>query len=503
METHLPSPDDERKPFLPTIEQARLVLTWFALSGLGTYIYRRGIIEMAKGWGKSPLVAALSIAELAGPVIFDGWDADGRPVGRERRAGDVPPLIQIAAVSEEQTDNTYGALYSMLTARGGSVAEELRIDLGRTRLLLHDRPGELHPVTASAGSREGQRVTFAVLDETHLWTPSNGGVKLAATLRRNAAKMNGRTIETTNAPTIGGKSVAERSEADVERGFSGILHYAVRPEVEPQPDWTDAELLTSLRHVYGDASWVPLDRLVKDIRDPATNWDDALRYFFNVRTVGAGRAVDPRRWDELGKPQDVPDQTAIGLGFDGSISQDATVLRGCTMDGYSFSLGIWQRKPDDPPDWTVPRSEVHQAVAEAFARYRVGRMLCDPPKWYSEIETWTTKYGKDAEGDPIVLALDTNQPRRFAPATDRWLTGLREGTHTHDNDPLTNDHVKSAHLRKVRDADDEADGRTKYVLVKGEERKRIDAAVADVLAYEAAMTMPPPKERREPKFSWR
>ena len=33
----------------------------------------------------------------------------------------------------------------------------------------------------------------------------------------NAGKMNGRTFETTNAPVIGDKSVAERSEGDVER----------------------------------------------------------------------------------------------------------------------------------------------------------------------------------------------------------------------------------------------------------------------------------------------
>jgi hypothetical protein len=51
----------------------------------------------------------------------------------------------------------------------------------------------------------------------------------------------------------------------------------------------------------------------------------------------------------------------------------------------------------------------------------------------------------------------------------------------------------------VRLADDEADGRTRYVLVKGDDKGRIDAAVADVLAYEAAMTMPDAAER-EPEF---
>jgi hypothetical protein len=89
-----------------------------------------------------------------------------------------------------------------------------------------------------------------------------------------------------------------------------------------------------------------------------------------------------------------------------------------------------------------------------------------------------------------VLFFDTNQARRFAPAVDRWRTGLAEGSHTHDGDPLTTEHVLAAHLRKVRLTDDADDGRTNFVLVKGEDGGRIDGAVADVLAYHAAMTMP-------------
>jgi len=491
MSTHLPSPSNEKDPFVLTDEQAKLLLLWYGLDPrTGSFIYRRAIIERAKGWGKSPLVAANDLAEFCGPVCFDGWDADGEPVGVPWGTGDRPaPWVQIAAISEDQTDNTYGALYDLLTANDHRAAKELGVDDGRTRLYLKNKPGRLEPVTASAGSREGQRVTHGTLDETHLWKPRNHGVKLAATIRRNVAKMGGRTVETTNAPTIGEKSVAERSGGDADRGHKGILWYSKRPLVEPDPDWSDDQMIEALDEAYGDAYWIDRRRLLKEIRDPATAWDDALRFYFNIRTVGAGRAVDPRRWDELAAPRDIPEGTPIGLGFDGSISHDATVLRGCTLDGYSFDLGIWQ-PPPGAVDWQVPRSEVHQAVHEAFARYRVGRMLCDPPKWWTEIEQWSEKYNRP--GKERVLGLDTNSKSKFAPAVDRWLTAIREGVHTHDGDSLTGDHVKSAHLEKVRDAADDTDGRTLYVLVKGEEKRRIDAAVADVLAYHAAMTMTPP-----------
>jgi hypothetical protein len=446
---------------------------------------------MAKGWGKSPLLASVAIAELVLPVLFAGWDGNGEPVARPWGTADSPPpWVQIAAVSEDQTDNTYLTLYEMLVANDGRAASDLGIDVGRTRLYLSGKPGRLEPVTAAAGSREGQRVTFAVLDETHLWTTQNKGLKLARTLRRNAAKMGGRTFETTNAPELGENSVAERSGNDYDSGEPGILFIARRPEIEPDPSWTDERLRTEIAYCYGDARWIDPDRLVAEIRDPATPWNDALRFYFNIRTAGAGKAIDPRRWDELASPQEVPAGTPVGLGF--KHSHGATVLRGCTQEGYSFLIGAWAPPPGDL-DWSVSRAEVNEAVAQAFDTYTVGRMFCDPPQWRTEVETWAKAFG-----DEIVLALETSSPRRFAPAVDRWLVSLREKTHTHDGDPMTGLHVRAAHLRKVRVTDPDDDSRTMYVLIPGSEGGQIAAAVADVLCLEAAMTM---EVRPEPEVA--
>ncbi len=490
MADHLPSPADPSQPFTLTDEQATFILRWYAVDAeTGEPLHRRAEIEMAKGWGKSPLAGAIALAELAGPVVFDRWDGT-EPLGRKWDN----PWVQIAAVSEDQTDNTYSSMYEMLVANDNRAAKALGIDQGRTRLYLHGRPGRLEPVTAAAGSREGQRVTFAVLDETHLWTRRNGGVKLAGTLRRNAAKMGGRTLETTNAPLLGEKSVAEQSGMD-----PGVLHYARRPKVVPDPDWTDEQILAALDETYGDAYWIDRHRLLAEIRDPATSWDDAVRFYFNTRSQGAGRAVDPRLWSSLARSREVPTGTRIGAGFDGSVSRDATVLQGCTADGHSFNIDKWVRPIGASPDWTVPHLLVQEAIERMFERYDVGKLLADPFYWHTEVETWQRQFGDGPDGRPRVEPLDSNQPTRFAPAVDRWLAALREGVHTHDADPIVTEHVTAAHLRKVRINDDESDGRTKYVLIKGDDHGRIDGAIADVLAYQAAMTMPealPPPEVR-------
>src|SRR5574342_424267 len=114
---YLANPRDASTPLVFTDDQARILVEWYALHPVtGQYIYRRGASRRAKGCGKSPVEAAKAIAELSGDVRPAGWDARGEPVGRPwGTAGDPSPWVQIAAVSEDQTENTYAAIYEVLT----------------------------------------------------------------------------------------------------------------------------------------------------------------------------------------------------------------------------------------------------------------------------------------------------------------------------------------------------------------------------------------------------
>ena len=507
MTAHLPSPSDHSRELVLTDEQARIVLAFYRLDPVtGDFTNRRARLEMAKGWGKSPLLAAVALAEFAGPVRFGGWDDDGEPVG-------VPvhwPVVEVAAVSLDQADNTWAALYEMLGANDGRAARELGIDAGRTRMYLTGgRPGHLRPVTAESSSREGARLTFAVLDETHLWRRDNGGVRLAAALRRNAAKMDGRTWETTNAPVTGQGSVAEESG---DAAVPGVLHVCRRAREVPERDWPTERLRAELEWVYGDSWWAPVDRILAEIADPANDWDDILRFYFNLRSAGKARAVDPGQWDALERHVEVSDGSRVALGFDGSLSLDSTVLRACTPGGYSFSLPGWSwvRPTGDAmrawalahpgEDWRVPRDQVDEAVAQAFARFDVGLMRPDAAFWRDEITRWQRLYG-----EAVVVPFDTNSHRQMAPAFDRWRTAVATGAHTHDGDPVVSEHVRAMHTAHPRGAVRGDDGRLPVVPVKGDDRAKIDGGLADILAYHAAMTMAAelaPARSGPPAASW-
>lgn len=475
------------------------------------FVHRRGLLVGPQKLGKNPLIATHVCVEGVGPALFAGWaGADdgwscrdngcrcgweypylpGEPMGMPWPT----PLIQITAFSEDSTENTYDSLRPMIEQ--GPLAD-LIPKTGEEFIRLPGG-GRIDTVTSSNQSRLGQRTTFVPQDELGLWTKTNKMVKLADTQYRNLSGMSGRAALTSNAWDPAEHSVAQQQyespATDIYRQFvrpSATLSYRDRRDRRRihRIVYPPEVLRENGGHLDLDAIEAEAADLV--IRDLA----QAARFYGNVLMAGSDVAVDADLWDGLAHRTDVPAGTLIGLGFDGSVSQDATVLRGCTREGYSFLIGAWVRPPG-AVNWRVDRTAVHQAVAAAFTRYSVGRFLADPPKWSSEIEQWAELYGAET-----VLGFDTNQARRMAPAVDRWLTALREGTHTHDGDPVTSEHVKAVHLRKVRLAEDSDDGRTMYVLVKGDDHRKIDAAVADVLSFEAAMTMPDVTEH-ETEFAW-
>jgi hypothetical protein len=481
---HLVVPDGPfaGEPLEFTDEQLTLLVRWYQLDDRGRFVYRRGSKRAPQGAGKSPFLGAMSLAELAGPVRFGGWDANGEPVGVRMPH----PWVQVAACSEDQTDNTFAAAYAM--AVESDLADKV-IDIGRTIMYLAGgEQGRLEPVTASAGSRLGQRLTYTVLDETHLWTQRNGGHKLAATLRRNASKMSGRTFESTNAFLVGEDSVAERTWQAAQKGAAGLLYEAF--EAPPVEDLTDRNaVLEALRVAYGDAvRWVPIERIANEVSDPGVDPDDVRRFYLNQLTSGGLCPFALEVWDELAKPRDVPEGTRIALGFDGSISQDRTVLYGCVPGErpYVFQIRSWSR-PANAPDWRVPRLEVHAAVRHAFARWRVGKFFCDPPKWESEVEGWQKEFGTPT--DPLrVEPLDTNQARKFAPECERFATDIRERRLEHDGSADLRGSLSACAKKQVRLADNPDDGRTRFVIVKADTRK-IDDAVGAILARAAAATM--------------
>lgn len=445
--------------------------------------YRKGQLMDPKGKGKSPEAAKFSVAELELPIVFDGWDANGDPVGRPRRKP--TPWVQIAAVSLDQTDNTYGALLELLSEHDGTAADRLGLDPGDTRVVRRsNHRARIDKVTASAGAREGQPITAAVKDETHLWTPTNGGVNLARTIDRNLGKMDGFGLETTNQVDPSINSVAQATDEAATAKAPGLYQRkATAPHVVSLGD--TRLLRRSLKLLYRDSPWVDVERIIEEIRDPSTPEADARRFYLNEAWAGADAAWDASLWDARRHPDELAhpvDRDPIALGFDGARFHDATALIGVRLeDRHEFLIAAWEKPADvDDDEWEVPEDEVDNAMELAHDTWRVNLAYCDPPYWRDNVDRWAGKYGP-------VKKWETARRKPMAYAVRAYDQLLRSDGMTHDGHPILRAHTLNAQKRATLVKDDET-GKFLWTLQKKAPKSplKIDARVAGVLAQEAA-----------------
>jgi phage terminase large subunit-like protein len=193
-------------------------------------------------------------------------------------------------------------------------------------------------------------------------------------------------------------------------------------------------------------------------------------------------------WAACSQPRDVPNGTRVALGFDGSVSGDATALVGATVEErpHVFVLGLWER-PDGPQgaDWAVPRDDVNDVVEVAFQRYDVVGMAIDPPFWRVELEAWAQRWpGR-------IVEFATGVPQRMAPAVERFYSAVRDRTLTHDGDPRLTRHVLAAVTRES------THGPT-IAKDKRMSKRKIDGAVAAIIGLQqAAWHQAHPQERKK------
>lgn len=511
---HLIVPDGPLagEPLFLTPEQARFVLAYYEVRpDAGPAIsdgrlvngrrLRRAVLERPKGWGKSPMMAALMLLEALGPVVPDGFDGQGEPVGRTWTSLGLKAKVQVAATSEDQTANTWDPLLDM--CRLGPIAQAYPALRVMETFVSFPR-GRIEATTSAAISREGFRPVFAVLDQTELMTPSNGGVKLARGIRRNLAKTGGSSIETPNAFQPGLGSVAELSwdawllqqEGKLLSG-AGMLYDHREPPGEV--DETNSEsLLAAFRHVYGDSTWVDFDRLLAEFWDPASDPSENRRYLLNMHDSAADAWLTRPEWmarhiDNLDtgvaplRPSD-----PITLGFDGSRGRrrgvtDATALIGCRVaDGHTFELGVWEQPPGWPTNrsWRAPVEDIDAAVRTAHRAHRVVGFYADPAKWETYIAAWEAAFGasyvvKATQNHPIEWWMTGHRARQVVAALEQFHSAVVEGELTHDGDALTR-HVLNARRRTSRSG-------IQIAKEHPESANKIDGAVAAVLAWQARL----------------
>lgn len=448
----------------------------------GRRVYDEAVLSRPKGRAKSELAGFVGLAEAFGPVRFDGWDADGQPVGRPVRS----PLLKILATEESQTGNTMEVVAFIATEYGpdahpdvyGGVSGARQYQSASAIYLPHG--GEIRACTSGAASKDGGRETWVCADEVHLYVLRELKA-MYGTVRRNLGKRKLAEpwlMQTTTAYRPGEQSIAEETLTAWRKGELApevlVDHREARGRVDIEDE---PHTLAQLRQVYGPAAeWMDLPRLYREMRDPRSCPDvaTAARYFLNRAMAGADAWIARDVAERQVRAEVLEPGTAIALGFDGSLRDDATVLLASRMsDGWFCPLGIWA-KPSGPEGqwWEVPRADVLAAIREAHARYDVVRGYYDPHEWRSDVDALAEAFGAR------VIAWETRRDVQMAAALDRLHTGLVTGELWHSGDRVVIEHFGNAYVRR----------KGPHRLVRKEHDqspRKIDSVVGAALAVEA------------------
>lgn len=455
-------------PWRFTLEQARFLLWWYAVSPSGRFLYRDGVFQRLKGHGKDPIGATLCAGEMLGPVRMADWDR-GQPVG-----GDVSAAwVQTAAVSLKQTKNTMRLFPGLFTAEAKA---RYAVQIGREQVHAYGDERFMEAVTSSPASLEGARSTFVLMNETHHWLDNNDGHEMAAVIERNSTKSRGgaaRTLRITNAYEPGEDSVAERDREAWEKAQSGevadvgLLYDSL--EAPPEAPLTPEAAPSVVEAIRGDSTWLDTESIVKsiiDIRNPPSR---SRRFWFNQITAAEDAWMDPQQWDAIAAPDQLvlPNEPIVAF-FDGSKSDDSTGLVGCRLsDGHVFVIDCWAKPAGERgKGWIVPRQEVDEAVTAMFDAYNVIAFYGDPSDtrddegerfWEPFLDDWHQRYGPQLKlwsvqsGDRRhSISWDMRSREHvnlFTGAAERFVAEVAAGRFTHDGDIRLRQHVRNARRR--------------------------------------------------------
>lgn len=377
-----------------TLEQLRIILWWYAVDEEGRFVYRRrGTLQRIKGWGKDPLLAVLCLVEAFGPSVFSHWGPDGEPVGKRRPNA----LVQIFALKQEQTANTFDMFHVLV---GDRLRREYGVDVRLQIVRGCNNTARIEVKTSSFRSTEGNRCTFALLNEVQHWLPQNNGQQLKNTVEGNTTKMRGRYMSITNAYKPGEGSVAEDERDAFMQSLEGrLVDSDVFYDSLEAPDhtpMTERVFKVLYKAVRGDSVWCDADEAWRSVLNPSRPVSESRRMYLNQVWQPEGNLYSAAEWKAIERPGAVLEAgDKICLGFDGGKSDDATALVGVRVsDGLMVPLLLEEKPLDLNVPWEVDRDRVDSMVHRVFSEYEVVGFYADVALWESYIHEWTLDYGE-------------------------------------------------------------------------------------------------------------
>jgi phage terminase large subunit-like protein len=455
-----------RTPFRLEPWQRRFVEEFSRVNGDGERIYKRGMLGVARGNGKSPLAAGLALRELV--------------------CRDDEPDVILAAAARDQARVVFEYARGLLAS--GPLADVLQV--GRHEIRNPLNGGVLRTVSADGFVAHGLNPSAVIIDELHAWN-TNKQHELFDALDTAVHKRPGAfwlviTTAGHDKTSLLGRlyaSMLEALELDEKPGlvvgrdtFNGVLMHWYGAAEDCDAD--DRQVWRAVN----PASFVTTEALRKQRNSPSMSRSTFARLHLNAWVApDVERWITTDSWERLAGRVEIPEGAIVFVGADGSRSYDTTAVAWAAKapDGrVDVACRVFSVRDDVPhhvlhAGGTIDFGDVEGFLLELASRYDVREVRFDPRFLERSMEVLAARLSRSAVA-PVEPY--TNAHRQALAALER---AVLEGTLRHSGDPAVSQQVLAA----AADRFDNGDVRR---LRKLDRTRPIDAAVALALAVQGA-----------------
>jgi phage terminase large subunit-like protein len=343
-----------------------------------------------------------------------------------------------------------------------------RVQVFKDHLLEPHTDSTLFALPADPGALQGWDPSLAIVDELHVVTDDTFEAMAARAGKRDRSLL----LAISTPPKVGDDGVMRRL---VDHGRAGEdSSFFFREFAAPAGCALDNEAAWALANPALD-DFLHRDALRATL-PPKMRENAFRRYRLGQWVTLDGAWLPDGAWERCADPSaGIPDGADVVLGFDGSFSGDCTALVAVTVADrpHVHLVELWEA-PEGARDWRVPVVEVEDAIRAAARRWRVLEVAADPYRWQRSLELL------DGEGIPV--GEFPQSPARMGPATARFYSAVVDQLLTHDGISALARHVANAILKE--------DSRGARLSKEHKDSKRrIDAAVAAVMAHDRAAVL--------------
>jgi phage terminase large subunit-like protein len=437
--------DHYGKPFKLRPWQKAIIRKLYELNRDGRRRYRRALIGMPKGNGKTPLEAAIAAFELAG--------------------GDhVSPIVPVGAASFEQADLAFGDL-KIIFRESPSLSQVA--DVYDTEIILRGMPGRAYRVAAARGSNDGARPTCYIADELHEFDDpakegahlvlSNGTAKRAESLQLNMTTAGANLDSLCGRMYLHGKRI-QAGEATDDRF---LFIWFEGPE---DVDITNEDELRKAIRACNPAAddFLDVEEIVQ--RSKVIPEFEFRRYYLNQWTRAAESWLPPGAWLSCEGDNEIPKGADVYVGVDMAIYHDSAAVVVAWLNPATGEVVV-QSRVWEPEDGRIDHYAVKQHLRELSRQFNVKKVAADP-RYFELIAVELLDEGLPIKDFP-------QMPERMYPACANAYELIASNRLIHGGDATLTDHVLSAAQRQSDRG---------WTLSKGKSKRKIDACIALVMA---------------------